>query len=266
MPARDEEATVEACLRALLVAVDRCPVPARVVLVDDGSRDATGRLARELLQTPHRVVAGPGTDVGSARRHGAQVAARGVVDPTATWLASTDADSVVPPDWLARQVDHAVRGVDALAGVVRLGPGGNPGTAAAFRDHYGVATTGPHTHLHAANLGIRLATLQSAGSWAPRTHAEEHDLWRRLPATARVVADAALMVTTSPRRRGRAPIGFAADLDRLHRRLAATGRIETTVTGLGVAALDAAGPGVAAGRQADAPRVHDATAGGVRGE
>lgn len=217
VPARDEEAALPDCLRALQVAAANCPVATRIVLVDDASRDDTARIGRALLPSPHQVVAGPGSDVGSARRWGAEVAASVVTDPVRTWLASTDADSVVPPDWLQRHLAHADRGVDALAGVVRLGEQAEPGLATAFRAHYGGASSGPHPHLHAANLGIRLTTLQAAGSWRAATHAEEHDLWQRLPVDACVVADAAVVVTTSHRRHGRAPWGFAADLDRLLR-------------------------------------------------
>lgn len=218
VPARDEAATIVACLRALLVAVERCPVPARVVVVDDASLDGTGTLARSMLGPPHLVVAGPGRDVGSARARGVEAAAPGVVDPASTWFASTDADTVVPPDWLRRQVAHARTGIDAVAGVVRLGRGTSPALDAAFRARYGTASSGSHDHLHAANLGLRWSTLDAAGSWQSGSHAEEHDLWSRLPPTTLVVADAALAVATSSRGRGRVPIGFAADLARLARR------------------------------------------------
>ncbi len=215
VPARDEERELPACLAGLLVAVANSPVPARIVLVDDASLDATAAVARGRLTPPHVVVAGPGLDVGSARRHGVVVGtAADDVDPRRVWVASTDADTVVPPDWLGRQVAHATAGTDAVAGVVALGDA-PPALVAAFRTRYGSRTGGAHPHLHAANLGIRLSTLRAAGSWRPGGHAEEHDLWRRLPVGTRVVTDAALVVTTSARLRGRVPIGFADDLARL---------------------------------------------------
>lgn len=214
VPARDEERDLPACLAGLLVAVANSPAPARIVVVDDASLDATATVARTRLAPPHQVVEGPGRDVGSARRHGVAVAVGDDVDPRRVWIASTDADTVVPPDWLVRQVRHAAAGTDAVAGVVTLGDA-PAALVAAFRTRYGHHTDGTHRHLHAANLGIRLSTLQAAGSWRSAGHAEEHDLWRRLPPGTRVVADSALVVTTSARLQGRAPIGFAADLARL---------------------------------------------------
>lgn len=222
VPARDEERDLPACLAGLLVAVANSPVPAWIVVVDDASLDATAEVARTRLAPPHRVVVGPGRDVGSARRHGVAVAVGDDVDPRRVWVASTDADTVVPPDWLVRQVGHATAGTDAVAGVVTLGDA-PAALAAAFRTRYGHRSGGPHPHLHAANLGIRLSTLRAAGSWQPVGHAEEHDLWRRLPPGAQVVADSSLVVTTSARLHGRAPIGFADDLARLWSSVGAVG-------------------------------------------
>jgi hypothetical protein len=33
-------------------------------------------------------------------------------DPAAVWLVTTDADTLVPPDWLRRQLDYAGAGWD----------------------------------------------------------------------------------------------------------------------------------------------------------
>lgn len=222
VPARDEERDLPACLASLLVAVANSPVPGQIVLVDDASLDATAIVGRAMLPPPHRVVTGPGRDVGSARQHGVVVGTEDDLDPRGVWVASTDADTVVPPDWLVRQVAHAAAGTDAVAGVVTLGDA-PASLVAAFRTRYGDQTSGTHPHLHAANLGIRLSILRAAGSWQPSGHAEEHDLWRRLPPGTRVVADAGLVVTTSARLRGRVPIGFADDLARLWEAAEATG-------------------------------------------
>src|SRR5690349_11919276 len=48
VPARDEEERMGACLRALRAAVAGWPVPAEILVLDDGSRDATAARVREL--------------------------------------------------------------------------------------------------------------------------------------------------------------------------------------------------------------------------
>ncbi|MBY5162444.1 glycosyltransferase family A protein [Salsipaludibacter albus] len=220
VPARDEEADLATCLRALCIAAEAVDVPTRIVVVDDGSRDDTRRVAASLLDPPHLVVEGPGLGVGAARRRGVAVACGDHPDRSGTWVASTDADTVVRADWLVRQVTHARSGVDAVAGLVRLRAGGPPGLGRAFATHYGQFAPGhPHPHLHAANLGIRFATLHAAGSWPLHDRGEEHALWARLPEDARVLADPELVVETSPRLVGRAPRGFARDLAGLARQL-----------------------------------------------
>lgn len=147
---------------------------------------------------------------GCDRRCGVEAIDHGAVDPRVVWVANTDADTVVPPDWLQRQVLQAARGADAVR--LRDAP---PALSRAFEACYRRPAAGDHPHLHAVNLGVRLSILRAAGSWRPASHAEEHDLWGRLPGGIRVVVDAALVVATSARLRGRAPIGFAADLGRL---------------------------------------------------
>lgn len=42
------------------------------------------------------------------------------VEASQVWVATTDADSVVGPDWLARHAEYATRGLDGVAGLVDL--------------------------------------------------------------------------------------------------------------------------------------------------
>lgn len=224
VPANNEEALVADALHALLVARERSPVPTRIVVVDDASTDATATRARGVLPDGHPVVEGPGTTVGSARAAGVAAGCRGVSDPGRVWVASTDADSRVPADWLRRQVRLADDGVDAIAGEVALDEAADTRLVQAFRRHYARRADHRGPHLHAANLGLRLTALEEAGGWADRAHAEEHDLWARLPAWCRTVRDPGLVVVTSSRLQGRTPIGFADDLRRLHHDLGAAAR------------------------------------------
>lgn len=216
-PARDEAHRVGACLRSLLAAAARVDVPCRIVLVDDGSRDATAAVAERLLgPAGHLVERTPPRGVGAARRLGVALLAEAFAAPAdRVWIASTDADSTVPRDWLRRHVDHAAAGVDALAGIVQLDAAeADPTALARFATRYGAGLRPDgHRHVHAANLGVRLSSYLSVGGFPDLPSGEEHALWRRLRALGvRPVADRRLAVVTSARLTGRAPDGFAADL------------------------------------------------------
>jgi hypothetical protein len=79
-------------------------------------------------------------------------------DPARLWLATTDADTVVPPGWLARQLAHAVAGWDAVAGTVEVTDwsGHAAWVQASFDAAYRVwRPVQPHPHVHGANLGVR---------------------------------------------------------------------------------------------------------------
>jgi glycosyltransferase involved in cell wall biosynthesis len=95
IPAYNEEEYLPACLRAL----QRQTYPAEqfeVIVVDNASIDATAAIAHRLGA---QVVTEPRKGVSRARQAGFQ-AARGAV------IASTDADTRVPPDWLERITAH----------------------------------------------------------------------------------------------------------------------------------------------------------------
>jgi len=95
VPAYDEERYLPACLKAL----QRQSLPAEnyeVVVVDNASTDATAEVARRYGA---RVISEPRKGVARARQTGFE-AARGEI------MASTDADTRVPADWLARIVAH----------------------------------------------------------------------------------------------------------------------------------------------------------------
>ena len=129
----------------------------------------------------------------------------------ALWIAHTDADTVVAPDWLLRQVALADAGTDAVLGTVRVADWTEhpAGTARAFAALYG-AGEGEHPHVHGANLGLRASAWLGAGGVPPLGLAEDHGLLAGLLARgARVTRTRTVEVVTSGRRVGRAPGGFA---------------------------------------------------------
>jgi cellulose synthase/poly-beta-1,6-N-acetylglucosamine synthase-like glycosyltransferase len=217
IPARDEALTIERTVASVLAALDRATRVAgcAVVVVAHRCEDDTADRARVVLGDAGTVAATRTSTVGAARAIGVHHATRRLGAPLdRTWIASTDADTVVGPDWIERQLDLADQGVAAVAGIVALGDA-EPHLAARFRRSYraGVAG-GTHEHVHGANLGVRADVLRHHGGWHPLRSGEDQDLWRRLAGTE-VRHDPRLVATTSARLQGRAPEGFAADLARL---------------------------------------------------
>ena len=132
-------------------------------------------------------------------------------DPAAVWLATTDADTVVPPGWLRRQLRYAERGWDVVLGTVAVAdweehPPHVPAAFEAMYDHGG----GPHPHVHGANLGIRASAYLAAGGFRPLPTAEDHALLAAATeAGCPVVQAGDIIVRTSGRRQARAPLGFS---------------------------------------------------------
>jgi glycosyltransferase involved in cell wall biosynthesis len=223
VPARDEQRLLPGCLDALDTACAQVQVPVDVVVVLDRCRDATAAVvAARPDVVAVRCSAGR---VGAARAAGVAAALDGLAtaEHQRTWVASTDADSRVPPDWLAHQLRLADDGVDLVLGTVDLhgsadGDGTATGAAARWRREYGrLVGARSHGHVHGANLGIRASTYVAAGGFAGIAAHEDALLARdvaRLPGVS-VVPTVAIPVMTSDRLLGRAPLGVAADLRRL---------------------------------------------------
>ena len=213
IPAHNEAVLLPSCLASLAFAADVVADRALVhtVVVADSCTDATEAIARaydvEVIEVAYR-------NVGAARAAGVAfgLGALGMWSPSRTWLASTDADTVVPGDWLARQLDLADTGVTAVAGVVRVDSFSDhpTGTAKAFDALYAGQSPVGHSHVHGANIGARADAYHRAGGWGELHLAEDHDLWRRLRDVGeRCLATTSLWVTTSGRALGRAEGGFA---------------------------------------------------------
>jgi len=98
VPAYNEERYLPACLEALQNQTLR-PEDYEVIVVDNTSTDATAAIAR---RHGARVVWEPVKGFATARQRGFEEA-RGEI------IASTDADTVVPPLWLERIAGHFAR-------------------------------------------------------------------------------------------------------------------------------------------------------------
>jgi hypothetical protein len=131
-------------------------------------------------------------------------------EPASIWLATTDADTVVPPGWLGRQLWYADEGWDVVLGTVTVADWSEhpPHVPAAFAARYG-SGNGPHPHVHGANIGIRASAYLAAGGFRPLPTAEDHALLAAVSrAGCSVLCAADVTVETSARRQARAPNGF----------------------------------------------------------
>ena len=209
MPAHDEETLLPACLAALRRAARAVLVPVHVLVVADACMDRTAIAARA---GGARVIRIRARNVGAARAAGMAellrlTAAHG---PAATWLATTDADTVVPRGWLRRQLEYASAGWDVVLGTVTVADwaGHPPHVPAVFQARYAFGS-GPHPHVHGANLGIRASAYHAAGGFRALRTAEDHALRAAATKAGCLVLQAGdIAVETSARRQARAPGGF----------------------------------------------------------
>jgi glycosyltransferase involved in cell wall biosynthesis len=210
VPAHNEETLLPACLTALRRAADAVSIPVHVLVVADTCTDGTIAAARACGARVIRIGA---RNVGAARAAGMSELLRlnAACDPSAVWLATTDADTVVPPGWLRRQLRYAGQGWDVVLGTVTVPDwdGYPPHVPAAFDALYGFGD-GPHPHVHGANLGIRASAYLAAGGFRSLRTAEDHALLAAATEAGCSVLQASdITVETSARRHARAPQGFS---------------------------------------------------------
>ena len=146
--------------------------------------------------------------MGAARAAG--FAAAAPRSDTRTWLATTDADSVVPTTWLADQAVHHRALVQGVVGTVSVDWRQHSATTRGRYDQlYHVGDPGMHGHVHGANLGVRADAYWRVGGFRALHVGEDVDLVSRLVEAGTPLAwDAHNAVLTSDRRDCRARGGF----------------------------------------------------------
>jgi glycosyltransferase involved in cell wall biosynthesis len=205
VPAHNEEDRLPACLKSVHTAADRVQIPVTVVVVLDDCTDDSRRMIEPRV-TCLTTAAG---NVGAARALGFTHAATGAGSDT--WLATTDADSLVPRNWLADQLTHHRSGAEAVVGTVRVDWRHHSATTRRkYEQRYGRAGRDePHGHVHGANLGIRADAYWRVGGFRPLERGEDVDMVDRLERNgARMVWDRTNPVLTSDRMDFRVTGGF----------------------------------------------------------
>lgn len=234
VPARNEEALIGACLKALATQENIAPEEYEVILVLDNCTDATENRAREVSRTyPElrlRFLEGPGKGAGHARRVGMEAACQRLLelDKPSALIASTDADTVVAPDWLSTQLECAARGARAIGGRIELADEESlPEGVAHWRNDQGKtrhqnllaekdkvrSNVMEHWQFSGASLALTAAVYKEIGGLEPLTALEDEYLERILRQRGvPIERPLAVNVRTSARRNGRAERGLAQDL------------------------------------------------------
>lgn len=220
IPAHNEAAVLPRCLRGITTAAACWQGPVLVVVVLDSCDDSSAQLAGQFGCDVHFVSVEAG-NVGASRAAGFSYAhsLSNHVDDSRVWYATTDADSRVDPDWLLRQTAPAA---DMVLGVVRVADWRHHPAALVRRYLHAYESdmrgSNGHNHIHGANMGFRADAYWRVGGFHPLTTGEDVELVERFEtASYRIRRDPSLSVTTSARRNGRAPGGFASYLRDLSR-------------------------------------------------
>ena len=231
VPARNEEALVGSCLAALAEQHGISPKEYEVLLVLDRCTDATEVRAREIAEAHPclelHLLDGPGKGSGHARRVGMELASArllGLGRPNGL-RASTDADTIVAPDWLAAQLQAVSRGALAIGGRIELAESTLPESI--FRWHtergrlrHESLLSEPdrlgkteHWQFSGASLALTAKIYQEIGGLEPRVALEDEHLEEVLRRhDVPIERLLSVRVTTSVRLEGRAKQGLARDL------------------------------------------------------
>jgi dolichol-phosphate mannosyltransferase len=131
IPVRDEEAVVDELHRRLAAVLDVLAVPAEVLFIDDGSRDATARRVRRIRRFDPRVQL-----VRLSRNFGHQAAVTAGLDLAAgRAVVVMDGDLQDPPETIPALVDAWRQGAD-VAYAVRRSRREGAGLRLAYRAFY----------------------------------------------------------------------------------------------------------------------------------
>ena len=212
IPAHNEAMTIAKCLASVQSAIKQLPsmIKAYPLVVLDSCIDETQEIVKaagiDYLFCDYQCV-GQVRDIGI--RH--------AIANGATWLACTDADSVVAVDWLVQQIEHiSHQSTDVICGVVEVDSWTHlkAQTRESYIDHY--QDKMGHPHIHGANLSFTSDAYMAVGGFAHIPCHEDVDLVGKFEAQSYAITwSNRVRITTSSRLQARASEGFAAFLNNL---------------------------------------------------
>jgi hypothetical protein len=225
LPVHDEEELLWAALTSLSDSFAELPTLGldlkTVVVLDDCHDASVNVVAKWVRRQGHKrqhveivVKTCAANSVGVARGLGcaALLERWNQVDPSRIWLATTDADSRVPVDWLSAQLERHESGVDLWSGRVSVVDWSfhSRETAARWQREYDAEDT----PIHGANLGFNAGAYLATGGFPSLRTGEDRALHHALSDWGAVSHnDATVRVVTSSRRDARAPLGFSYALE-----------------------------------------------------
>ena len=235
VPARNEKALIGSCLAALARQEGISAQEYEVLLVLDHCTDTTEARALEVAaEHPDlrlHLLEGPGRGAGHARRAGMEEAYDRLMSSGRPdgLIASTDADTVVAPDWLSAQLQASSSGARAIGGRIELRDDGDlPQGVVGWHAKQGrirqrelLAGLGSadaplgteHWQFSGASLALTAAAYAEIGGLEPRAALEDEYLERALSRCGiPIERPRSVRVTTSARLVGRANRGLARDL------------------------------------------------------
>jgi glycosyltransferase involved in cell wall biosynthesis len=223
LPVHNEEDLLGEALEAIAQACEQVGtgIPCTTVIVLDHCSDASGKISRQWAkELRHRdgshqamVRRSRAAGVGNARRMGTLTLLRRFdgIDPQRIWLATTDADSRVPSNWLNVQLAAHEGGADVWSGRVSVEDWSHhhPRTEWQWTKFYESEVT----PIHGASLGFNGRAYLDSGGFPRLCSGEDRALYRAIVARGgRAVEDRDARVVTSARTQARAPLGFSSAL------------------------------------------------------
>lgn len=212
IPAHNEAEHITACLTAVKLAIAQLPpnVTASVLVVldscDDDSEQRVKLQGIPAINCAFRCV-GKVRDLGI--RH--------LIEQGVEWVACTDADSRVEPDWLIRQLSHIEQDrAEMICGVVsvdsweHLSPVTREKYLAHYQDRMG------HRHIHGANLSFSATAYTQVGGFDAIACHEDVELVKKFEAHGfNIVWSNQVRVMTSSRLEAKTQGGFGSFLGNL---------------------------------------------------
>ena len=128
------------------------------------------------------------------------------------WVAMTDADTVVPLNWLTDPITAANNGTDCVVGTVepRKSELGDQ-VYNLWRERHDFCEG--HKHIFGANLGVRASAYQQVGGFLPLLHSEDSSLVKAVEdAGFEMLKTDRIRAVTSGRVQGRVVHGFSTYL------------------------------------------------------